>query len=193
MLIVKRIKRLGFAFLLGIFLVLVANTIVSQAQDLRPEEVAKIVYEQIQDLPQENQYISQETNKNAADNTLIDRIVRYHLYVKDRPPNFRLDWQLTFADYLGANETISLENYPGNSTLKSNPLENDRAVISKLTRSQRNQLIDTLVSIYNPQAPSSQEPVNSPPTLPPSTPSNRNPQPQLPKPGDAKLLLVIGH
>jgi hypothetical protein len=183
----KKIQRLGFAFFLGVILIWNGSTIVSQSQDFPPEQVAAMVYEKIQDLPSENQYISTNNNEPATDNTLISRLVRYHIYTKDRFPNYRLDWQLTFADYLGVNEVISLDNYPGNTTLKTNPLESDRAAISKLTRTQRNQIIDTLLSIYNPQAvskPERQEEV----TPPPSTPANPNSQPQLPKPGDADLL-----
>jgi hypothetical protein len=182
----KRIQRLGFAFFLGIVLAWNGSASVSHAQDFPPEQVAAIVYEKIQDLPSENQYISKNTNEQANDNTLISRLVRYHLYNKNRFPNYRLDWQLTFADYLGANEVISSNDYPGNTTLKTNPLDSDRAVISKLSRNQRNRIIDTLLGIYNPQAVS--QPEREEVTPPSSTPAKPN-QPQLPKPGDARLLL----
>jgi hypothetical protein len=181
----KRIQRLGFAFFLGIVLAWNGSSIVSHAQDFPPEQVAAMVYEKIQDLPSENQYISKKTNEQAEDNTLMSRLVRYHVYNKNRFPNYRLDWQLTFADYLGVNEVISSDDYPGTTSLKTNPLESDLAIISKLSRTQRNRIIDTLLGIYNPQAvskPEQREEV----TPPPSTPAN--PNPKLPKPGDADLL-----
>ena len=135
----------------------------------------------LSELSLENQYLSQETQERATDNTLISRLIRYHQYVKSRPVKFRLDWKFTIADYLEANEPISYDRYPGSKTLTTHPLEGDRAVIYNLSRSQRNQLIDTLVNIYNP---------TTAPTANPTTesPSNSNNAPRLPQPGDADLL-----
>ena len=158
------------------------------AQDIRPEEVAEEVYKLIPSLPRENQYLSQETGEVDLDNTLMSRLVRYHEYVKNRPLKYRLDWKLTLADYFGINEPIRDFRYPGSSTLQLNPLEGDRAIITSLSRRQRNELVDTLVSIYNGQQQNSS--TSNSPTLedrPPS--SNSNPIPRLPQPGDAELLL----
>ena len=158
------------------------------AQDLRPEMVAEEVYKIIPSLPQENQYLSQETGEVDLDNTLISRLVRYHEYVKNRPLKYRLDWKLTLADYFGINEPIRDFRYPGSSTLQLNPLEGDRAIITSLSRRQRNELVDTLVSIYNGQQQNNST-SNSPASeeQPPSNSSN--PIPNLPQPGDAELLL----
>jgi hypothetical protein len=164
------------------------------AQNLRPEMAAAEVYQQLKQFPRANQYLRKETGKIDPDNTLVSRIIRYHQYVKSRPVDYRLDWQLTMADYLGVNEPISESRYPGSQTLIVNPLQSgqseglalrDRKIIQNLTRTQRNQLIDTLVSIYNPQTSSTN---NSNP-LPSSSPSNSTSQPRLPQPGDAQLLL----
>ena len=157
------------------------------AQNLRPETVAAEVYQIFPSLSSENQYFSQETKEVDADNTLISRLIRYHQYVKNRPLKYRLDWKLTLADYFGVNEPIREFRYPGSSTLQSNPLEGDRAVIKSLSRLQRNQLVDTLVSIYSGQQQNSSQP-NSP-ASDRSLPSNSSPLPQLPQPGDADLLL----
>ena len=61
------------------------GTFIANAQNLRPEEVAARIYQNITSLPQENQYISQETGEVDLDNTLMSRFIRYHEYVKNRP------------------------------------------------------------------------------------------------------------
>ena len=157
---------------------------------LRPEKVAARVYQEMPDLAQENQYIRQETGEIDEDNTLVSRLVRYHQYVKARPTIFRLDWKLTLADYLGANETIPESRYPGYSTLTVNPMKRDKQVINTLTLDQRQQLVDLIVSIYNPQSEANS---NSEPTEEKNAPipSNNPSQPsfELPLPGGAELLL----
>ncbi|HAG80198.1 MAG TPA: hypothetical protein DCL61_03280 [Cyanobacteria bacterium UBA12227] len=157
------------------------------AQGFRPQEVWQRVYERLPDLPLENQYISQETGEVDADNTLVGRLIRYHLYVKSRPPYYRLDWKLTMADYLGAHEYLVASQYPGGNTLNENPMEGDRAAIQRLTRAQRNALVDVLVSLFNPNLPENPPPTprESPSPLP--TPNPRS-TPGLPQPGDADLL-----
>jgi hypothetical protein len=159
------------------------------AQSIPPESVAVKVYQQIPDLPKENQFINKERQQADPDNTLVSRLVRYHLYVKNRPLDFRLDWKLTIADYFNLNEDIKAINYPGSSTLTANPLESDRQIITKLNRQQRDRLVDTLVSIYNPQAETS-SPTPSQANQNPATqkPTQANPALPLPKPGDAQLL-----
>jgi hypothetical protein len=159
------------------------------AQTIPPESVAVKVYQQIPDLPKENQFINKERQQADPDNTLISRLVRYHLYVKNRPLNFRLDWKLTIADYFNLNEDIKAINYPGSSTLTTNPLESDRQIVTKLNRQQRDRLVDTLVNIYNPQAETS----SSTPSQPNQNsatqkPTQTKPALPLPKPGDAQLL-----
>lgn len=101
---------------------------------------------QLPDLPLENQYIS--TDGTAADgNTLVSRIIRYHIYTKDRPTNFRLDWKLTIADYLGAFERISVGDYP-DYELRENPIEGDIAAVRSLSRQQRDRLVNTLYETF---------------------------------------------
>lgn len=167
----------------------VVNTSLSFAQTPRPQELWQQVYQKLPDLPLENKYVSKETNKVDPNNTLMTRLLQYHLYVKGRPPGYRLDWKLTLADYLGANELIDEAAYPGNATLNSNPLEGDRAAISRLNRKQRNDLVQTLVSLFNQntRSPASSTPpeVNSSP--PPTNPNPSN-SPLPPRPGDAQRL-----
>lgn len=161
----------------------------SIAQTIPPESVSAKVYQQIPDLPKANQFINKERQQADPDNTLVSRLVRYHIYVKNRPLDFRLDWKLTIADYFNLNEDIKATNYPGSSTLTTNPLESDRQIITKLNRQQRDLLIDTLVSIYNPQTEAS-SPARSQPTQNPATQKTTQSAPTLPlpKPGDAQLL-----
>ncbi|WP_143437544.1 hypothetical protein [Hydrocoleum sp. CS-953] len=123
---------------------------------VRPTEVWPFVYEKIPDLPLENDYISKDTGEVNTEETLVSRLIRYHFYVKGRAPNYRFDWKLTLADYLGANDYLQSSVYPGNDSLTENPMEGDRLAIQQLTRSQRNALVNRLVDIFggNPNPPS---------------------------------------
>jgi hypothetical protein len=195
----QSIQRQLLATVFGLLLVLgvgyVKNGLEMQpvmAQTARPESVAVLVYQRIPDIPKENQYVRQESGKVDPENTLISRLVRYHQDVKKRATRFRLDWKLTLADYLGINEPIKADRYPGRSSLQTNPLEGDIKAIQSLNRRQRDALIDLLADTYKPQQADAQ-PVN-----PNSKPSpNQNPQPSatptpsspsLSNPGDAQLL-----
>lgn len=166
----------------------------AQQQVLRIEEAAALVYERLPDLPLENQYVNRETGRVSDRNTLVSRLMRYHSYVKGRPMNYRLDWKLTLADYLGANERVIASTYPGHDTLEPDPLPGDLAVINRLTRDQRDRLVQTLVDLYTAAAvaptpatvptPAPNPAVSSPTTLRPAAPPL-----QAPQPGDAQLLL----
>lgn len=152
-------------------------------------DVWKQVYQQLPNLPLENKYVSQETGKVNPNSTLVDRLIRYHVYTKGRSPNYRLDWKLTLADYLRANEVIQEAGYPGADTLRQNPLEGDLAAISRLNRKQRDALVQTLVSVFNPnRAVSPTENETSVPPQPSPTPQQETPSFNRPKPGDARLL-----
>ena len=157
------------------------------AQSLRPRIVSSKVYEAIPDFPKENSYINLETKKVDSDNTLVARLVRYHQYIKTRPTIFRLDWKLTLADYMSKNEIIKEDRYPGSSSLTQNPLPQDRKAIANLTVEQRDNLVNLLVRIYNPNY---QDTSTKPPqqNKPPSKDTNY-PSFQLPQPGAADLLM----
>lgn len=116
---------------------------------INPTTIATQVYEQLPDFPLENQYISSDTGAPATEDTLISRIIRYHIYIKERPTNFRLDWKLTLADYLGAFERISADRYP-DYELRENPLVGDRTVIQALSRQQRDRLVNVLYEVFTP-------------------------------------------
>ncbi|HLO83970.1 MAG TPA: hypothetical protein VK203_03000 [Nostocaceae cyanobacterium] len=147
------------------------------AQRISPTDIWQTVYQKLPDLPKENTYISKETGKAAEENTLIGRLIRYHIYVKGRSPIYRFDWKLTLADYLNANEIMYDTSYPGNDSLRENPLDGDRLAISKLTRRQRDQLVQVLVNIFNPNT-----------QTPTTTPQTTQQTPQTPSRGSADLL-----
>lgn len=150
------------------------------------ENVWQRVYEILPDFPKENQYISKETGEQATSNTLVARLIRYHLFVKGRPPIYRLDWKLTIADYLGVNDVMFEGVYPGGDTLRQNPMDSDRTVITRLTRSQRDALVNTLVSLFNPNIAAESQPTSKPTPTP--TPNPARSLPALPQPGDAQQL-----
>ncbi len=152
------------------------------AQRITPGDVWQAVYQQLPDLPRENKYIRKENGQVAENNTLVNRLIRYHVYTKGRAPIYRLDWKLTLADYLGANEIMYDSSYPGNDTLRQNPIEGDRKAITRLTRSQRDALVQVLVNIFNPTQ-NTQSPNSN------TTPSpNTSTTPQPPQGGGAELL-----
>lgn len=142
------------------------------------------VYQQLPDFPRENQYVNRETGKVDPNNTIVSRLIRYHQYVKGRPLVYRLDWKLTLADYLGINEPMIDSSYPGFDNLRKNPMESDQAVINRLNRKQRNDLVQALVNVFNPAAT---QPLSTPrPQAPPVAPTVA---PTRSSPGGARLLL----
>jgi hypothetical protein len=151
--------------------------------ELRVSDAWRLVYQRLPDFPLENNYVSKETGKVDPNNTLVGRLIRYHLFVKGRPPNYRLDWKVTLADYLGVTpEFLEDSVYPGVDVLQPNPMERDRTVIQSLNRAQRDALIQVLVDVFNGNAPS----LPGAGDRPERSPSQVAPPPQ---PGDAKLLM----
>jgi hypothetical protein len=168
----------------------VAQTLPAGGYTLLVEAVAQQVYEQFPELPKANTYLSEKDGKVEVDNTLISRLIRYHRDIKKRPTRYRFDWKLTLADYLGANEFMTPDRYPGFSTLKESPLDGDRQLIQALNRQQRQDLVNFLAAVYRPQTASSNpdEPANTEPSAP--KPAVVTPdQPTLSQPGDAQLLM----
>ncbi len=161
----------------------------ANAQIFSPGDSWQKVYERLPNFPRENQYVSKETGKVDENSTLASRLIRYHIFVKSRPPGYRLDWKLTLADYLGAHQYLVESQYPASDTLRQNPMEGDRAAITKLSRKERDALVDVLVSIFNTNRIESPVPTPSTSPAPPTTAPNPSATPSLPKPGDAQLLL----
>jgi len=177
----KRIQRAGVALILMMDMVLVGaigvslcadffNVRPAVAQLLRTDDAWRSVYERLPDLPKENQYINRETGKVDPDNTLVSRLIRYHVYVKGRPPFYRLDWKMTMADYLGINGAMEEGTYPSHETLRKNPIDDDIAAIKKLNRAQRNALIQALVDTFTSQ--------RSPRSSSPAPPATGSPKPE---------------
>ncbi|MEO1386844.1 MAG: hypothetical protein AAFV85_05625 [Cyanobacteria bacterium J06634_6] len=122
-----------------------------------PSVIATQIYQQLPYLPLENQYISSRTGTAATEDTLVSRVIRYHVYIKQRPSVFRLDWKLTLADYLGAFERIDPERYP-DYNLQENPRANDIEAIASLTRAQRNELVNALYEAFTAPADATESP-----------------------------------
>jgi hypothetical protein len=184
------IFRNGYYAIIGFLLVVCLSLLqlpinLASAQVSSTEGIAQQVYAKLPDIPLENQYISRETNKAASKNTLVARVFRYHVFTKGRSPISRLDWKLTIADYLGANEFQDESVYPGYDSLKTNPLDGDRAAIKSLSRTKRDRLVTALLeSSGSNRATDKPKPTASPsPTVPSPKPSLK-----LPQPGDAELL-----
>ena len=157
----------------------------SAPDQVRVQDAWKFVYEKLPDFPIENNYISKETGKVDPTNTLVGRLIRYHVFVKGRPPNYRFDWKLSLADYLGATPDYLVESvYPGNDVLRSNPMERDRAAIQSLNRVQRDALVQALVDVFTESSGRGRTPTAGETQQRENTPTI--PQPQ---PGDAKLLI----
>ncbi|MEO1124872.1 MAG: hypothetical protein AAFX95_12390 [Cyanobacteria bacterium J06639_16] len=123
----------------------------SLSRRLQRGEVSEAVYQRLPNLPMENQYVNVDTGDPEPGNTLATRLVRYHLYTKGRITQYRLDWKLTLADYLGANEPMDAERYPLANRVTVNPLEGDRQVITGLSRRDRDQLIQVLIEVCHPE------------------------------------------
>lgn len=174
-------KSLRLALLMGGLSILAAATPIA-AQPIGYQDVWQKVYQQMPDLPLENQYVNTVTGKVDPKNTLVSRFIRYHVYVKGRPPIYRLDWKTTLADYLNINELMVESVYPAKDVLQTNPIDGDRAAIIQLTRKQRETLVQTLVNLFNPTPPQTAQPVAP-------TPSPTPTGPLRPSPGGARLLL----
>jgi hypothetical protein len=160
------------------------------AQRIKIDEIGQQIYQQLPDLPLENQYISDETGDVSPTNTLVKRLIRYHIYTKSRSPAYRLDWKLTIADYLGANERIEPNTYPSATGLRDNPAAGDIAAMQSLTLAQRTALVDALTLSFNPASAATPDPAPEPsPQVAPSPSPAPVPRfPRQPQPGDADLL-----
>lgn len=132
----------GFGGALGIGLSRPAAAQIPVSIGDLPQEL----YGQLPDLPLENQYRDRGTGAIAEESTLLRRLVRYHLYVKSRSPFSRLDWKLTLADYLGANQFPVPEEYPDGNRFNVNPMDGDLAAVRALDRRDREALIDVLMT-----------------------------------------------
>jgi hypothetical protein len=164
------------------------------APRLRTGDAWQQLYQILPDFPRENQYISTETGDVAESNTLVSRMIRYHTFIKGRLAASRLDWKLTLADYLGANERMSDLTYPSGDTLRINPIEGDRMAIDRLDRRQRQAFVDAIVQVFTLQESGSSiaNPATRPAVPPTAAPMPPEPMPTRipdPQPGDAQLLL----
>lgn len=166
------------------------------AQRLNAKLAADAVYSQLPELPKANQYRRRKGNKPATNSTLVSRLIQYHTFVKGRSPQYRFDWKITFADYLGLYESLREKEYPGHAFLKESAMESDRKLIRQLTRKQRLALTQILSDLYASQVPQQQAAPSPEQTQPkPVKPAVPQPEPitrpkliPLPGSGSADLL-----
>ena len=118
-----------------------------------PAAIAAQIYATYPDFPLENTYIQSNTGEVAIEDTLVSRLIRYHLYRANRPANFRLDWKLTIADYLDAFTRMRAARYPSADELSVNPMVGDKAAVQAMTRQQRNQLVQILFDLFTGRQP----------------------------------------
>jgi hypothetical protein len=126
------------------------TAVAQRSPRLSVNDLAQQVYEAVPSLPLENGYVHAETGTVATNNTLISRFIRYHLYVVRRSPQYRLDWKISLADYLGVpGHWVEGDNYPGTATLETAPREGDIAAMNQLNRAQRDALVQELVNVFS--------------------------------------------
>ena len=118
-----------------------------QSRAINPAAISRQIYTQIPELPLESHYLGSETGEVDGENTLVSRIIRYHLYIKNRPTTLRLDWKLTMADFLGAFEQISPDDYP-NYGLQENPMASDILAVENLSWGVRDRLTNLLYEAF---------------------------------------------
>jgi hypothetical protein len=148
-------------------------------------QAARQVYEALPDLPLENVYTPINPNDGGPtpeEDTLVRRMMIYHLQVAGRSPTDRFDWQLTLADYFDANEPIIAQRYPGADRLTVNPYAQDKAVVQSLNRQQRQALLEALVLAFG----------GDPNPTPLYIPTDGDPAPTRPTPEPMKPLLLPG-
>ena len=170
----------------------------AQAQSFNTSTIATQVYERLPDLPREDHYASKDKGSSGSESTLVSRLIRYHANVKGRSTDYRLDWKITLADYLGVNDYLVEDLYPGYGFLKKNPMTGDIATIQRLNRAQRAALVQVLVDVHGGSPSPAAAPPPAPPPAPVSTPASppavrpKTRLAPLPTPGGADLLLGPG-
>ncbi|NJN76220.1 MAG: hypothetical protein HC796_08540 [Synechococcaceae cyanobacterium RL_1_2] len=184
----KVIKFISIAVCSSILIITMGWTQPLFSQSSSFDRAAQQIYTQLPDFPLGNNFALAESNQSLENNTLISRLLRYHRG-KFRNNESRFDWKLTLADYLGLNEAISPDRYPGSSTLNTNPLEQDQALINQLNREEREALIMAIVNFYLPSTEVTE--TNSNQKNQPNDAIEGNPsveEPIIPRAGDASLL-----
>ncbi len=138
---------------LTVFLALSLSTISPVLALPSTKVAAQQLYKKLPDFPKENLYTSKQDGQPSTENTLARRIITYHTVIKGRSPYSRIDWKFTLADYLGINDEMDYQEYPGAETLTTNPMIRDRKIVDQLTRKQREALTSAVVSIYDRERP----------------------------------------
>ncbi len=114
-----------------------------QAQLREIPRITEAVYTAMPSLPRLDQF--QTAAGESLDTSFVRRVLLYHMRSEGRALNSRLDWKLTFADYLGINLTMFAQQYPGADQFSENPYTADLEAFRALTRADREQLLAALL------------------------------------------------
>lgn len=118
-----------------------------QAQTNRIQQAAEVIYAELPNFPSENTYVSGDGAE--PQNTLIRRMLAYHIHTQGRSPRSRLDWKLTLADYLDLNEPMYAGVYPSANVLTVNPHQRDREIVQNLSREEREALLLAIFKAFD--------------------------------------------
>lgn len=182
------LSHVSLSGLVGNGSALAQSTSVSFSRRLQNGELSAAVYQRLPDLPLENDYVNTRTGTVDPNNTLVNRVVRYHIYTKGRITEYRLDWKLTLADYLGANERMDEDRYPLARRMAVNPMENDQQAIASLNRAERDRLVRVLIEVCHPELATEQG--DSPGSSSPEGDTNDGPEAPPPAGSGASDLLL---
>lgn len=137
-------RRLAQLVTLSLGILLAWSFAPARAQLREIPRITSEVYAAMPDLPREDHYIT--SSGEDLDSTFLRRVLLYHMRAEGRSLYSRLDWKLTFADYLGINLTMYAQLYPGHDQFSENPYSGDIAAFQSLSAAQRDRLLAALLA-----------------------------------------------
>lgn len=114
-----------------------------QAQLREIPRITEAVYAAMPNLPRLDQF--RTGSGESLETSFVRRVLLYHMRSEGRSLRSRLDWKLTFADYLGINLTMFAQQYPGADQFTENPYNADLEALRALSRAEREQLLAILL------------------------------------------------
>ncbi len=114
-----------------------------QAQLREIPRITETVYAAMPNLPRLDQF--RTSSGESLETSFVRRLLLYHMRSEGRSLQSRLDWKLTFADYLGINVTMFAQQYPGADQFSENPYNADLDALRALSRAEREQLLAILL------------------------------------------------
>lgn len=143
-------KTAAIAMGVAMSLALFGTDSMTLAQSSRIQQAMDVIYAELPEFPLENIYVSGKGPQ--PQNTLVRRILAYHIHTQGRSRLSRLDWKLTLADYLDLNEPMFAGVYPSANVLTVNPHSRDRQVVQALSRQERDALLAAIYKAFDVDA-----------------------------------------